>query len=114
MSKKFDQKLLFQRWIHSREEDTPTEIIYRPSSFPFPPARGRDGFELRPDHTAVDVGISAADGATEYLGQWHMCGPDKLEVITGPEGEHGRKIRVLAVEANRLVVERETDRPSEA
>ena len=52
---------LLQHWIHSHEEDTDTEMVFRPASFNFPPARGRKGFELSPDGTLIDYRIGPTD-----------------------------------------------------
>ena len=46
MDKKDMNEVLQQEWVHSREEDTPTEMVFRPASYDFPPARGRKSFAL--------------------------------------------------------------------
>jgi hypothetical protein len=51
MSSRINRELLHQQWVHAYEEDTPTEAVYRPAGYELPPARGRTGFELRPDQT---------------------------------------------------------------
>jgi hypothetical protein len=37
------------RWVHSHEEDTPEEMVFRPADYAFPPSRGREAIDLRPD-----------------------------------------------------------------
>jgi hypothetical protein len=39
------------RWVHSHEEDTDDEMVFREadSGYAFPPSRGREAIELRPD-----------------------------------------------------------------
>ena len=71
---------LCQCWVHSYEEDTDTESVYRPASFAFPPARGRTGFELRPDKSCKRVGIAAADGSEIIDGTWEIEGGDTLRI----------------------------------
>jgi hypothetical protein len=61
---------LFQVWVHSREEDTDDIEVYRPQGFDFPPAFGRDGFEIRPDGSFVRRDIGPADGTVEVPGRW--------------------------------------------
>jgi hypothetical protein len=61
---------LVGRWIHSHEDDTPDTKVYRPADYPFPPARGRDGFEFRPGGELVYLGIARADGTEESNGRW--------------------------------------------
>lgn len=43
---------LCRTWLHSYEEDTETELEYRPETpenFAFPPSRGRTGFTFLPN-----------------------------------------------------------------
>ena len=65
-------QLLQQRWLHSHEEDTATETVYRPASFAFPRSRGRAGFELRPNHELVEIGIAPTDGPQLKQGVWEL------------------------------------------
>ena len=41
-------------WVHSHEEDTDAEMVYRPASYAFPPSRGRTSFDLRADGSYVE------------------------------------------------------------
>ena len=71
---------LVGRWVHSHEEDTPEEQVYRPADFPFPPARGRDGFEFRPGGGLVYLGISPADGTEESNGRWTVEAAGRIRI----------------------------------
>jgi hypothetical protein len=64
--------VLFQRWIHSHEEDHGILHVYRPESFDFPPSFGRDGFEMCPDGEFVQEDIELADGTVRTRGRWVM------------------------------------------
>src|SRR5438034_663791 len=44
-----------RRWLHSHEEDADAAKVYRPDDYPFPPARGRMGFELKPDGSLLEA-----------------------------------------------------------
>jgi hypothetical protein len=91
-----DVKVLRQHWVHSHEEDTDTEMVFRPASYKFPPARGRKGFELKPDGTVIDYGIGPADRRTRSKGKW------KLE---GEELRFGeRMMKIVSLDRERLVV----------
>ena len=72
MAQNVDKTLLFNRWVRSREEDTPSEIIYRPAGFPLPPSRGRAGLEFSPDGTFKQIGIGATDISDVKEGVWHI------------------------------------------
>ena len=43
----YNEECIYKYWIHSYEEDTEDKKVYRPSTFEFPPSRGRDGFEIK-------------------------------------------------------------------
>ncbi len=76
---------VFGRWIHSHEEDTADARIYRRSTYPFPPSRGRRGFEIRPGGEFVRYAIAAADGSKEVPGRWTAERSAWIQV-TYPEG----------------------------
>lgn len=71
---------LFQRWVHSREEDTVGVEVYRPEGFPFPPSFGRDGFEIRADGRFIQTDVGPADGTVTSVGHWRQLAPRQLEV----------------------------------
>lgn len=104
MDSKIDRQALHQRWLHSYEEDTATERVYRPASYPFPPARGRMGFDLQPDQTLVDVGIAPTDGPRETAGTWELEEGDSPSLVLHPAGSAARNLPVVSVEPDRLVV----------
>jgi hypothetical protein len=103
MAKKHSDPLM-QRWLHSHEEDTRTDKVYRPASFPFPPSRGRTGFELRPDHSYIRSGIAARDGVSEEQGTWEIKeNGEKQIILKSPSGDQ-LMLRVVSVDHDRLVV----------
>jgi hypothetical protein len=63
---------IFRKWMHSREEDVGDTIVYRPSNYPFPPARGRDGLEFRDSGEFILYQIGAADGSDAVPGRWNV------------------------------------------
>ena len=95
--------LLTRRWLHSHEEDTAEETVYRPADYPFPPSRGRMGFELRPDGTLVRIGIAARDGVTAQPGHWSVSEGDSPELALRSGGSE-EVLRVKAVDADRLTI----------
>ena len=74
---------LFQRWVHSFEEDQGDITVYRPAGFDFPPARGRAGIELLADGTAIEQGIGRGDASTRFPGRWQLAGPGRLHLSFG-------------------------------
>ncbi|MCC6585255.1 MAG: hypothetical protein IT168_00930 [Bryobacterales bacterium] len=92
---------LFGRWLHSHEEDTPEATVYRRDSFPFPPSRGRHGFELRDDGSLVDLGPGAADRPGHSAGAWEQPEPGQLK-LCGGFGE--RCLQIIALSEDKLTV----------
>jgi hypothetical protein len=44
-----DRAVLEKHWVHSHEEDTESELVFRPASYAFPRCRGRSALDLRSD-----------------------------------------------------------------
>lgn len=67
---------LYQHWIHSHEEDNTTEgyRTYRPSSYNFPPSRGRDGFEIKKNGVVLAHPIAPTDGNLTVERKWKIDG----------------------------------------
>ena len=87
---------LCQHWMHSHEEDTAAETVFRPASYQFPPARGRKGFHLKPDGSVMEYGIGPTDQRTQTAGKWQLDG-DTLTV-------GGRVMKVVSLDPHRLVI----------
>jgi hypothetical protein len=65
---------LTRRWVHIREEDADGVRVYRPADRPLPPARGRDGLDLRPDGTYVELRPGPADAPVGGpAGRWRSA-----------------------------------------
>jgi hypothetical protein len=58
------------RWVHSHEEDGDGELVFRPADYAFPPSRGREAFELRPDGSYTGSVPGPADKPEPTEGQW--------------------------------------------
>lgn len=95
---------LFERWLHSHEEDTDTESIYRPSRFRFPPSRGRTGFELKPDGSCVYIGIGASDGMAQEACTWALEENDDTIILLKFQSGERHMLRVLSVDSEQLVI----------
>ena len=88
-----DPEQLAGRWVHSHEEDTEDEIVYRAESsgYDFPRSRGREALELHPDgsYSGVVPGPTDKPEATGG-GTWAVEGdrlvlPDRTLEVTGAE-----------------------------
>ena len=97
--------LLNKRWLHSHEEDSDSEMVFRPSTFPFPPSRGRSGFELGADGSAVAISLGPTDVPEEGGGKWALEGASRLSVHL-PEANQVRIFDILSADPDRLVVKK--------
>jgi hypothetical protein len=71
---------IFKSWTHSREEDAKDITVFRPSSFAFPPSRGREGMEFRENGEFIHYRIGATDRSEGILGQWKSNQENVIEV----------------------------------
>jgi hypothetical protein len=105
MSKKNLREALQQDWVHSREEDTDMEMVFRPASYDFPPARGRKSFALMPDGALIEGGIAPNDARQETEGRWELK-DDHLAFYTKGATEPSRVMKIASVTKDRLVVKK--------
>jgi len=96
---------LGRRWVHSHEEDTEHEIVFRPAEHEFPPSRGRMGFELLPDGTFVESAPGPTDAPEKQSGTWQMEG-GKLVLDSEQAPEERRVLEITSAENDRLVVKK--------
>ncbi len=103
--RKVAREELQQHWVHSHEEDTDTEMVFRPATFRFPPSRGRTGFDLKPDSSCAGFGIRPADGIEEYPGTWEL---DEEGHLTVYDDRHRpvQVMEVISADSDRLVVKK--------
>src|SRR5712692_983029 len=106
MASKITPEILNQRWMHSHEEDTDTETVFRPATFNFPRSRGRMGFALRPDGTAVEIGVGPTDRPEEAAGTWRFEGGSKLVLSTPLASGQTREMEIVSADKDRLVVKK--------
>lgn len=64
------KKVIGVTWIRSFEDDKDGTQAYRPETYEFPPARGREGWKFEEDGTLKKQAIGAADGYVSQRGKW--------------------------------------------
>ena len=97
---------LARHWVHSHEEDTATEMVFRPATFAFPRSRGRASFELKADGSMIDHGIGAGDAGSETLGTWSAPSAGELAFFHGAAKQPARLLTIIRAERDRLVVKK--------
>ena len=95
---------LIGSWVHSHEEDTEAVRVYRPASFDFPPARGREGFEIKEGGECIYHGIAPADGSTSEPASWSWEGDNTLIIRPKAEGAENMVMEVVSVNEEMLKV----------
>ena len=84
---------LGRRWVHSHEEDTDDELVFRPSGYAFPPSRGREAIELQPGGSYAGSVPGPVDAPVPTEGEWSLEGGNRLRLgdrvleITAAEGD---------------------------
>jgi hypothetical protein len=106
MSNQIDQDALYQHWVHSHEEDTNTEIVFRPATYNFPRSRGRRSFELKTDGILVEGGMAPDDRRQETQGTWELQGSDTLVFYTQSASQPSRVLQIVSVDKDRLVIKK--------
>jgi hypothetical protein len=96
--------LVRRKWLHAHEEDTKTDIVYRPVGYPFPPSRGRDGFELVKDGRCVAFGPGRDDRVTKDSGRWTLDDRRRLELVMDKTKDRPVEFQIVSVAEDRLVV----------
>lgn len=98
------ERILRRRWVHSHEEDTDNEMVFRPAAFEFPPSRGRRSFELKPDGSLGEGRIGPTDRPLESQGTWEL--EDQRLLLRTDPSQEPRVMRIVSVNEDRLVIEK--------
>jgi hypothetical protein len=93
---------LVQRWMHSFEEDSEGVAAYRPSDYPFPPARGRGGMEFTADGTFIDRPVGRGDAQDTVVGHWELTEGRRLTVTLPGSGRPGREFEIVHCDEHAL------------
>jgi hypothetical protein len=101
-----DKEALHRTWMHSREEDTDTEMVFRPEDYNFPRSRGRTGFALRPNGVLSEIGIAPTDAQQTTAGKWQLEDDNKLVFYQGSETVPSKVMQVVQADKDRLVVKK--------
>jgi hypothetical protein len=101
---KIPPDLLAQHWVHSHEEDTATEMVFRPASHPFPRSRGRQAFELGVEGTLIESGPGPSDRPERSPGRWRLTEDGALALYRGSASTPYRVLHIVSLGKDRLVL----------
>jgi hypothetical protein len=79
--------------------------MFRPNTYPFPPARGREGFTLASDGSFVWHTIAPTDGTANRTGTWQRREKATIEVKMNDDGS-AFTLSIQAHDAQRLQIYR--------
>ena len=102
------RKLLLGHWVHSHEEDSETDQVFRPADYAFPPSRGRTGFQLNPDGSLVKIGPGPTDSPQAQRGQWELTAEDSLVLRVESTSEASQSKQIRSLEKDKLVLKKKT------
>ena len=102
MPSSFDPQFIVKAWLHAHEEDRGVERVYRPEDYPFPPSRGRTGYEFRADGTLLARRPGPVDRTVTQTGRWTLAEDGTLELHL--DSGTVERLRVVELGADRLVV----------
>ena len=88
-----DPEQLQGRWVHSHEEDTEDEIVFRAESsgYDFPRSRGREALELNPDGSYGGDG-AGADRQARGDRRGEVGGGGRQARAAGPDARGERRV----------------------
>jgi hypothetical protein len=95
---------LLGHWVHSHEEDSGNQMVFRPSTYAFPRSRGRQAFKLEPGGSLQTVRPGPTDKRVSGSGTWSVD-PDGTLVLQ-PTGEGELRFSIVSVDSEKLVVRR--------
>lgn len=97
--------VLSGHWIHSHEEDTANDKVFRPAAYQLPPSRGRFSFELKSDGGLIEHSIGATDRTKTSEGKWHLE-DDRQLILSSAQRDSDRIFEIVSVTPEKLVVKK--------
>lgn len=94
---------LRQEWVHAHEEDGPDTRVFRPSTFPLPPSRGRRTLDLRVAGTFEGTRPGADDRRESATGPWAIAG-NTLTLQSRDSSGPPETLEIVSLAADRLVL----------
>lgn len=99
--------MLLQKWMHSHEEDTAGEMVFRPAAFAFPPSRNRMGYAFHADQSVAAVSPGAADVPDERKERWALTEDGKqLQFFRPGEKQPYQTWGIRQMKDDKLVVQK--------
>ena len=90
-------------WVHAHEEDSESELVFRPASYSLPPSRGRSTLDLRADGSYSESSPGPTDRPEQATGTWAL---EQDRLTLRPQQGRRRLLQITAAEPDRLALRR--------
>ena len=96
---------LHKKWVHSSEEDTDTQMVYRPANYRFPPVRGgRTSMDIKADGTVLTTGGAGPDDRqTEEKANWKL---NDNTFVLHDAASNKKNLKIVSLAQDKLVIEK--------
>jgi hypothetical protein len=97
-----DTTLLYQHWINSFEENDAKQglRVFRPDTFAFPLARGREGFEIKEKGIFISHPIAPGDGNMSIEEHWTL----KNDELIISSNDHNSRYKIISLSKEKLIL----------
>lgn len=103
---KIKEDVLQGDWIHSMEEDTDDEIVFRPADYDFPLSRRpRQSMSLKPDGNLVQGDAAESDNLDETPGTWKLD-DDRLQIQYDSDEKPNQTLKIASIDDGKLVLKK--------
>jgi hypothetical protein len=99
-----DRQYLQQHWMHSHEEDTASEMVFRPVTYKFPRSRGRIGYEFKSNGKCTITGFGPTDRSQKSGSKWELNITDHIEIIVKLKSGEIHTLKVITISRDKLVM----------
>jgi hypothetical protein len=104
MNEELSSKLV-GHWVHSHEEDTGDQMVFRPATYTFPRSRGRQEFKLQQGGELQSTHPGPTDKRESSVGKWSVEPGEILQIEPG--GAQALRLPIVSVDNDKLVVRRQ-------
>ncbi len=96
------QSQLIGHWIHSHEEDSSNQLVFRHPDHAFPPSRGRAEYRLDSGGMLLNTRPGPTDRRESAEGSWSL--EEDATLLLQPAGQSPQRFRVVSIEPDKLVL----------
>ncbi len=88
---------IFKRWAYSSEEGNGV-IVYVAYGSNMPAARGRYGFEIKPDGEFILCDVSPSDRPRQVIGHYEVISPGALKVDLNDQHSRSFTLEIISLQ----------------